>query len=377
VAVLTVVFMALAPLRGERVSDFVVPLPIVVVCVIGGLVAAKRPGNATGWLLLAMATTLIAQGFAQRYARYAYLGHHKIPLARLAAWFGAWSFIPAIGALGLVFMLFPSGRALSKRWRPIVIGAVLILAAVPILALPSIADPGRVLLLAPSVAEVPHAGGLAVLSGPGIMAVVAAGALTLVVRWFRSRGVERQQMKWFAFGAVILIASFAFIFLVSSALHTDDPVDTVPGALAQFVGFSSIAVAIGVAVLRHRVYDIDRIISRTATYAVVTALIAALYVLVVLVPTTFVAHGHTPPWLVAVGTIVAAAAFRPVRRRVQNAIDHRFNRRRYDAAQTIETFAGRLRDEVDIDEVANDLAAVVHRTMAPAHVSVWIKDRPT
>jgi hypothetical protein len=199
----------------------------------------------------------------------------------------------------------------------------------------------------------------------GLVAVAGIGSIVgLVVRYRRSRGDEREQLKWFVFAGV-----------ATAVLYVGLTAEVKAGAL-QALGFIAIPLlpaATAVAVLRYRLYDIDRIISRTVTYTLVTALVAGVYVLVVLVPTTVLGHGHTPPWLVAVGTILAAAAFRPIRRRIQNAIDRRFNRSRYDAAWAIEAFSARLRDEVDIDELTNDLQALVRRTMEPEHISVWLR----
>src|SRR5207302_5977536 len=146
---------------------------------------------------------------------------------------------------------------------------------------------------------------------------------------------------------------------------------------AGFIAIPLLPAATAVAILRYRLYDIDRIISRTATYAVVTALVAGVYVVVVLVPTTLLGHGHTPTGLIAAGTIAAAAVFRPARRRLQGAIDRRFNRSRYDAAWAIDALATRLRNEVDIDELTNDLQTLVHQTTEPAHVSVWLRQPST
>jgi hypothetical protein len=372
-AAMTAAFEILVPLRGEHFTDFVGPFPMLVVAVVGAVVATRRPRNAIGWLFLILASVLIAQAFAQRYARYVYIGHHAFPFARLAAWFGMWSFIPAIGCLGLIFMLFPDGRSLARWTRPVVASSVLTVASTPILALPSLSDPGRLMLLAPSTAEVPHAGALNVVGEIGINLIVGAGVITLVVRFIMSRGVERQQMKWFAFGAVVLFVAFAGIFVTSSVLHTDDPVDTPIGAAFQMIGFIAVAVTIGIAVLRYRLYDIDRIISRTVAYVLVTGVLAGLYVLLAIVPPSLAGSGGVPSWLIAIVTLLVAMLFRPVRRRVQDVVDRRFNRARYDAAQTIEAFSSRLRDDIDLDALLVEIRDIVSRTMQPRHVTVWLR----
>ncbi len=372
-ALTSVVFEIIAPLRGDHLSDFVGPAPILVVCCVGALVASRRPRNAIGWLLEGLAVMLVAQAFAQRYARYSYIGHHALPAVRIAAWFGMWSFIPAIGCLGLVFMLFPTGRAVARWMRPVVALSVLLVVATPFLALPSLRDPGRLMLLAPSTAEVPHAGALNIVGEIGINVLIGIGVVTMFVRWFRSRGMERQQMKWFVLGAIVLLVAFAGTFVVATVLHNDDPVDTPVGAVLQMIGFMAVAITIGIAVLRYRLYDIDRIISRTVAYVLVTGVLAAVYVVLAIVPPSLAGHGGVPSWLIAVVTLVVAMLFRPVRRRVQDIVDRRFNRARYDAAQTIDALSSRLRDDIDIDTLQVEIRDVVARTMQPRHVSLWLR----
>ena len=372
-AVATPIFELVAPLRGDHLTDFVGPLPMIVVAVVGALIATRRPRNAVGWLFLAISFLLVAQAFAQRYARFDYLGHHLLPFARLAAWFGYWSFIPAIGCLGLVFMLFPTGTAAGRWARPFIALSAVLIAVTPILALPSLSDPGRVMLLAPSTAEVPQAGALNIVGELGVNVIVGLGVVMIVVRFVRSRGVERQQMKWFTFGALVLALSFTVIFVSAAVLHNDDPVDTPIGATAQLIGLCAIAITIGIAVLRHRLYDIDRIISRTLAYVLVTGLLATVYVLLAIVPPSLAGTQQVPSWLIALTTLVVAMLFRPARRRIQEGVDRRFNRARYDAERTIDSFASRLRDDIDLDALRTEIVDVVGRTMQPRHVRLWLR----
>jgi hypothetical protein len=372
-ALAQVVFEIIAPLRGDHLSDMIGPLPMIVFAAVGALIVSRRPRNAVGWLLEGLAVTLIVQAFAQRYARYVYIGHHVLPGAHIAAWFGMWSFIPAIGCLGLVFMLFPTGDALARWARPIVALSALLTASTPFLALPSLSDPGRLMLVAPSTAEVPHAGALNIVGEIGINVVVGLGVISMIVRFVRSRGVERQQMKWFVLGAVVLLVAFVGIFVVATVLHNDDPVDTPIGAAIQMIGFITVAVTIGIAVLRYRLYDIDRIISRTVAYLLVTGLLAGVYVLLAIVPPSLAGSSGVPSWLIAVVTLFVAMLFRPVRRRVQDTVDRRFNRARYDAAQTIDAFTSRLRDDIDLDALQIEIRDIVGRTMQPQHLSLWLR----
>src|SRR5207302_4621060 len=183
----------------------------------------------------------------------------------------------------------------------------------------------------------------------------------------RSRPEDREQLKWFVFAAVATI-----VLYIGLSGGVRGPIRAV-----GFIAIPLLPAATAIAILRYRLYDIDRVISRTVTYTLVSAIVAGVYVLVALVPTTFLGHGHTPTGLVAAGTIAAAAVFRPVRRRLQGAIDRRFNRWRYDAAWAIDALATRLRNEVDIDELTNDLQTLVHQTTEPAHVSVWLRQPST
>jgi len=260
--------------------------------------------------------------------------------------------------------LFPTGRSLSPRWRPVTWLAVGLTAAytgagalAPSLQLPT----GRTVANPIGVAGIDQDRGLlgAVLSGL-VLVVLAAAILSLVVRFRRSRGVERQQLKWFTYaGALVLLAP------LSNALIGN----------VSYVLVLALPVAVGVAVLRYRLYDIDRLINRTVVYGLLTALLGGVYAGVVLVlGQVFGGVGRDPPsWAVAGATLAVAALFQPARRRIQAVVDRRFNRRRYDAAKTIQAFATRLRDQVDLDTLTGELLAVVDLTMQPTQVSVWLR----
>jgi hypothetical protein len=273
-------------------------------------------------------------------------------------WAPAWISIPTF-----VLLLFPDGRLPSRRFKAVAwFSAAGIGGAVVggMLSPDNSSTPGfhNPLVVLPKSIDI-----LSVVS-LGLVAVGGIGSITgLVVRYRRSRGDERQQLKWFVSAGV-----------ATALLYFGLTAEVKVGAL-QALGFIAIPLlpaATAVAILRYRLYDIDRLISRTLTYTLVTALVAGVYVLVVLVPTASFGQGRTPSWLIAVGTIIAAAAFRPIRRRVQNAIDRRFNRARYDASGAIEAFAARLRNETDINELTTELEALVRQTMEPAHVSLWL-----
>lgn len=352
-------------ISSSRAVGFQIALLGLAYASMGVLIASRRAENRIGWLFLVIGVSAAASALATALSTDAPLGPHALFGADIGSWLNQFVWAPAwISIPTFVLLLFPDGRLPSRRFRLIGWLAALGIGGAVVggmLSPDNSSTPGfrNPLVVLPKSVDL-----LSVLS-LGLVAVAGIGSIVgLVVRYRRSRGDEREQLKWFVFAGV-----------ATAVLYVGLTAEVKAGAL-QALGFIAIPLlpaATAVAVLRYRLYDIDRIISRTVTYTLVTALVAGVYVLVVLVPTTVLGHGHTPPWLVAVGTILAAAAFRPIRRRIQNAIDRRFNRSRYDAAWAIEAFSARLRDEVDIDELTNDLQALVRRTMEPEHISVWLR----
>ena len=316
--------------------------------VVGALVLAHGPGNAIGWIFSASALLAVTGQLAGQYAIYAYVTRPgSLPGATLAAWYGSWPWWLVL-SLTLVFtpLLFPTGRLLSRRWRPVawLAGlATLVLTAlasvVPELSLGTVPD--QVIANPIGVAAV----GNPVESRVGLaltilLVVLAAAAFgSLVIRFRRSRGEERQQLKWFTYAAALLPLALVGDFLPAAV-----------GGLFYAAPVMFLPVAAGIAILRHRLYDIDRLINRTLVYGLLTAILGFLYVgAVLLLGNLFGGIGGQPPsWAVAGITLVVAALFQPVRHRIQHVVDRRFNRHKYDAARTIETFATRLRDELDL-----------------------------
>jgi MFS family permease len=343
--------------------------------VVGALVVAHRPSNAIGWIFSAVGLLPSTGALAAEYANHALVTRPgSLPGGILAAWYASWPWYPAL-ALALVFapLLFPTGRLLSRRWRPVawLAGlATLVLTAlasvVPELSLGTVPD--QVIANPIGVAAV----GNPVESRVGLaltilLVVLAAAAFgSLVIRFRRSRGEERQQLKWFTYAAALLPLALVGDFLPAAV-----------GGLFYAAPVMFLPVAAGIAILRHRLYDIDRLINRTLVYGLLTAILGFLYVgAVLLLGNLFGGIGGQPPsWAVAGITLVVAALFQPVRHRIQQVVDRRFNRHKYDAARTIETFATRLRDELDLDSLSAELLAVVDQTMEPIRVSLWL--RPT
>ncbi len=325
--------------------------------VVGALVAA-RTGNRLGWLFLAAGTVSAVAVAASAYAA-------RTAAAELpgSAWVG-WTFTVVLGVVAPLFflipLLFPDGRLPSPRWRPVVWVAVICGLAEMVCSavsdvnfssnFPRLRDPVR--LVAPL--------GTAYNAVTGIQTLVfVAGAASLIVRFRRSGQEQRLQLKWFMYASAVS----AVVVLVTAVLGRNP----LP-AFEVFVPL--IPAAVGVAILKYRLYEIDRLISRTLAYAIVTGLLVGVYAGLVLL-TTEVFRIHTPV-AVAASTLAAAALFSPLRRRVQQVVDRRFNRVRYDADQTVVAFAARLRDAVDLDTVRADLLTAVNGAVEPAHISVWI-----
>jgi hypothetical protein len=340
--------------------------------VVGALIVAHRPGNAIGWIFTAIGLLTATWAPAGEYITYLYWTRSgSLPDAILVAWAllgGTWYLTVA---LALVFapLLFPTGRLLSPRWRPVAWLAGAATAAFMVLAAlkPDLdRAPGRVIANPIGVAWVvdPEHSliGLALLSLMVVLLLVAFGSL--VVRFRRSRGDERQQLKWITYASGLLpLAGLAY--LLPEALGT--VVFTVPLVF--------LPAAVGIAILRYRLYDIDRLINRTLVYGLLTALLAGVYSGVVLVGgQLFGGVGRDPPsWAVATATLAVAALFQPARRRIQAVVDRRFNRRRYDAAKTVEAFSARLRDEIDLDSLSAELLAVADQTMQPTMAALWLR----
>jgi hypothetical protein len=347
--------------------------------VVGFVLAWRKPGNPLGWVILAMAGFLALSEDASFYLVADYRLHHGgLPLGWVAA-FAQPGWAPGIVLVVLVFLLFPDGRPPSARWRWVIwaalaVGMVWIASAFALTVSAVIGhhvqvDPGGNLTVVDNGAG-NAAWWNAVTTATGVVAAVCwlASLGGQVLSYRRSSGERRQQLKWLLAGSAIAGVCVGISFTTGNAtgfMH-------VTGVIA-LAGLLALPVSIGVAVLKYRLFDIDRVVSRTLAYAIVTGLLVGLYAGLVLLA-THVLSLHTPV-AVAAATLAAAALFSPLRRRVQQAVDRRFNRARYDADQMVAAFAARLKDAVDLDSVRDDLAGVVNQALEPAHISVWISNR--
>jgi hypothetical protein len=343
--------------------------PLVAFPVVGALIAARQPRNPVGWQLLAVGALFMLDGTTGAYARYALaVAPGSLPGGLVLAWVGALAFAPIVWVLLILLPLyFPTGRLLSSRWRLVAWagGLFTALAIVGNALRPDIAEIAgigtvRNPFAIPSAIDVLDR--LLTLALPFLIVGIGGAMAAIVVRFRRARGVERAQLKWFTYAASLTPLPFIAHDL---APPLADPLFAVILPL--------VPVSIGIAILRYRLYDIDRVINRTLVYALLTALLGVVYVVGVfglgqlLNPVT----GESA-LAVAASTLAVAALFQPARRRIQTVVDRRFNRRKYNAARTVEAFSLRLRDQVELDRLAAELVSIVDQTMQPTAVSLWL-----
>ncbi len=346
---------------------------------VGALVASRQPRNAIGWIFCALGVCNSLAAASQGYAIYALLtGPAYLPGGAVANWLSSLLAGPIVFAMfALVLLLFPDGRPLSSSWRAVV---WLDLAAIALI-FGFAFKPGPLdtsLLDADNPFGIKGAGALFEALGiVGIflaLAAAATGAVSLVLRLRRSRGDERQQLKWFAFAGAVFCAAFA-----TGPVLWSLPPSSGFGWIWTVLflsAVSTIPAAAGVAILRYRLYDIDVIINRTLVYGSLTVMLVGIYLgAVISLQYAFrAATGQESTLAIVASTLAIAALFNPLRRRIQGFIDRRFYRRKYDAARTLAAFSARLRDETDLDTLNEDLASVVDETLQPAHVSLWLRE---
>jgi hypothetical protein len=338
---------------------------------VGAAIASRRPRNPLGWMFCASAIAAGLSGFSVEYGiRGLRIDPGSLPAVDAVTWVANWYWIPSLGGTGVfLFLLFPDGRLPSRRWRPVAWGggAVIALAALAFALRPG---PIQEFPEQPNPLGVEAAEGLirtvdGLLIGLVALAVLVSAA-SLPARLRRARGRERQQLKWFAAAAAA----------VALTLAVPGPLWDVwaPARLFVFASMTGLAVAVGVAVLRYRLYDIDVVINRTLVYGALTATLAGAYVVLVLLLQLLLSPLTEESDLAIAGsTLAVAGLFRPARGRIQAVVDRRFFRSRYDAVKTLEGFGARLRDEVELDSLSAELRSVVGKTMQPAHVSLWLR----
>jgi MFS family permease len=358
---------------GSALEDFGLAHALIALtyAVVGALVVTRRPDNPIGWLLCFIAVPSALACLADQYARYSLLTRpESLPAAAWVAWVGTWIWLFSFLTVPFLLLLFPEGRLLSPRWRWAVWWSGASLTAVIVL-----------ILLAPrnTVSEFATSGLVSKLPvtnplfgdrfaefiatyrlAPYVLSAASylPALIGLLLRFQRSQGTERQQLKWFLFGGTLTMLGVL-----------------APSAVFLAVTGIGIPIGAGIAILKHHLYDIDRLINRTLVYGLLTVLLGGAYALaVLLLGQLFGGIGGEPPsWAVAGATLAVAALFQPARRRIQDGVDRRFYRRRYDAAKTIEAFSARLREEVDLDTLSAELLTVVDQTVQPTRASVWLR----
>jgi hypothetical protein len=383
-------FNSSVPTRGGPISNLYIAVALLAYPTVGAIVASRRPKNLVGWILCAIGLLFGVEAFAEAYPHYALAaGSDSLPGGVYMAWFSAESlWLPGL-FLGsaLLVLLFPNGRLLSRSWRAVVWLAV---GGSAITAFAHATSPGRISpyrISNPFGIERNQRSILELLGDLGAATLLVCCVLAVIsifVRLQSAEGEERQQIKWFAYAAAVLLSTF-FLGL---------PLAGVIGAIglgwaAQIpivIGVLAIPAAVGVAMLRYRLYDIDVVINRTLVYSSLTILLAAGYFatimalqgignLVFQVPFRALT-GQNSALATVAATLAMAALFNPLRRRIQSFIDRSFYRNKYDAAKTLEAFSTKLRDETDLNALSDDLVGVVRETMQPAHVSLWLHPDP-
>jgi hypothetical protein len=373
------VVLSLATARSGGPDD---PLPAVVIGVasmsfatVGAILVRRLPRNLIGWLLAAGGLCFAAGNGAAGLADYGLTAHPgSVPGAIWFAWLSQWIWAPAIGAVVLLALVYPSGRMLSTRWRPLGAAGAFVIA---FLSVGSAMSPWPAGVF-PAQNPLGIAGALpdtaSVLVALLAVAVVVLAVTSLVLRYRRAAGIERAQLKWFAYVAAIsvpaVVVTTALYGMTGAALI----VANVAGLVA-FGGFAFVPIAIGIAVLRYRLYEIDRLISRTIGWGVLTVILGAMFVGLVLgLQAVLAPFTGSNELAVAGSTLLVFSLFQPLRRRVQGLVDRRFNRSRYDAERAVDAFAARLRDEVDLDTVQGSLLTIVEATLEPTLSGLWLRE---
>ena len=376
------------PGAGRTALDLFSSGPVLALSVVGALVVSKRPRNAVGWICLIDGLLWVLLGLLDYYSVYGIESPGSVPFPVAVAGLSLWLWVPTMGLLVIFLpLLFPDGRLLSRRWRPLAWFSGAVIASFSVteglnpraeLNLGGVRNPFG-LEGQPWVADATNV--LTVL----FLLCILASTFSLILRYRRSAGEERQQIKWIAFAASF--SGSGFVVAMAAALVSFVLVPETRGGAETdplwfellfsvvLMSFGGIPIAVGFAVLRHRLYEIDLLINRTLVYGALTASLATVYFgSVVLLQSAFVVlTGEGSQLTIVASTLAIAALFDPLRKRIQGFVDRRFYRNKYDARRTLEEFGARLRDETDLEALGDDLVAVARRSMQPAYAGLWLK----
>ena len=353
---------------------------------VGALIASRRPQNPIGWLCLVDGLLWTTTNMLDYHSLYGMASPGSVPFPVGLAGVNHWLWVPTVGLLGTyVFLLFPDGRPPSRRWRPLawLSGVVIASGSLGLMLSPGPLDMPRGIRNPFGLEAAPWVAVAAYAILPLLPLCMLASALSLVMRYRRSRGDVRQQIKWIAFAASLVALTY-LIAIVASFIHPSEiwfaaglPLWLDLIEYAALLSITSVPIAIGFAVLKYRLYDIDLIINRTLVYGSLTGALALVYFGGVTVTQALfrniTGQEQLPQLVIVVSTLLIAALFTALRRRIQSFIDRRFYRAKYDARKILEAFSVRLRDETDLEALNEDLVEVVRETMQPAHVSLWLR----
>src|SRR5215218_291115 len=349
---------------------------------VGAIVASRRPQNPVGWLLCLYGLAISISYFCAEYAIYGLLAEpNSLPAGEAMAWIVSWV-LPILNGLTVFYiLLFPTGRLPSRRWRWL---GWLTVAFILVGVISFAFSPGALMGFLGPIQNPLGIEGFSNIYYKAILFTMAslltlAAALAVFIRLRRAKGVERQQIKWFAYAAVAYVSAGILAYIIPRVIDTPLWFERVSFAL-NIALIPAIPITIGVAILRYRLYDIDLLINRTLVYGSLTLMLALVYfggvTATQVVFTALTGQEEQPQLTIVVSTLVIAALFTPLRRRIQSFIDRRFYRRKYDARKTLEAFSAKLRDETDLEALNDDLVGVVRETMQPAHVSLWLHPDP-
>jgi hypothetical protein len=353
--------------------------------VIGAIIASRLPSHPIGWICCAIGVMAAVESFSSEYALYALLAPHPEPLlgGKVMAWLSIWVWILMFGLIVFLLLLFPTGRLPNSRWRPfawlsaaLTLVAAILMAILPNIVLDTLGPSGKGRISLPNPLGVEGLPNLYLPVQTLVLALGLVAAASVVVGRRGARGVERQQIKWLLYAGAIFFGGNVLKNTVFSPLG-EVSWGLLVGYLLVGIGGLGGPIAIGIAILRYRLYEIDTLMYRTLVYGSLTLMLALIYFGGV--ATTRAIFGaltgqeEQPQLAVVVSTLVIAALFMPLRRRIQSFIDRRFYRRKYDARKTLEAFSTKLRDETDLEALSDDLVGVVRETMQPAHVSLWLR----
>ena len=368
----------------RSIFDLLVSVPFLAFPLVGALIASKRPKNAVGWLCLAVGLLWALSGLFDFYGVYGLAKADTVPFPLVFYALVEWLWLPTVGLLSIyLVLLFPDGRLPSRRWRPLAWLSGLVIA---LLCVDGVLAPGELADLegvrnpfglegAPWLADV----GIVLLLL--FVACILASAVSLILRYRHSRGEVREQIKWIALAGSfvgLLLSIVLGVIIVAEVMRSiggSTPLWFQGLLFVMVLSLTAVPVAIGFAVLRYRLYEIDIIINRALVYVTLTATLVALYFggVVMLQRLFVVLTGQRSTLAVVASTLLIAALFNPLRRRIQSFIDRRFYRRKYDARKTLAAFNSRLREETDLDSLSEEVLGVVRETMQPEHASLWLR----